>query len=286
MVVREDMAETLRHNPRLSELITWRRGDSLVDLSRRLKATPWSHQLDLHGSLRSHALRRLVGGRWTSYTKHRLRRALLVQSGGTRGGDLGHVAERYFAAAAGLDVVPDGLPPEFFTTREAEREADAFLAEHGLGEKRTLLAFAPGAAHFTKRWPTERWSALLRRIRGNADVVILGGPGDQDLASGIARAGEGRAVSAAGRLHAHRDGSTAQAVASPGVVRYRGPPPGHGGRDAGGGPLRPHGGAIRLLPLSRPGHGAPARPPLPPLQHARGAHVPTRAPPLHDGAQP
>ena len=200
MVVREDMAETLVHNPRLSELIPLRRGDSLAELSRRLKATPWSHRLDLHGSLRSHALRRLVGGHWTTYPKHRLRRALLVRSGGARGGDLGPVAERYFAAAAGLDVVPDGLPPEFFTTREAEREADAFLSEHGLGEKRTLIAFAPGAAHFTKRWPAERWSALLRRIRANADVVILGGTGDQDLASGIARAGEGRAASAAGRF--------------------------------------------------------------------------------------
>lgn len=200
MVVREDMAETLRHNPRLTELVAWPRGGSLTELASQLKATPWTHRLDLHGSLRSHALRRLVGGHWTSYPKHRIRRTMLVRTGGTRGGDLGPVAERYFAAAADLDVQPDGQPAEFFTTREAEREADAFLAEHGLGEQRTLLAFAPGAAHFTKRWPADRWAALLRRIRSTADVVVLGGPGDRELASGIARAGEGRAASAAGRF--------------------------------------------------------------------------------------
>ena len=198
MVVREDLAETLRHNPRLTELITWRRGSSLADLGRQLKATPWTHRLDLHGSLRSHTLRRLVGGRWTSYPKHRVRRALLIRTGTKRGGDLGPVAERYFAAAAGLDVQPDGGPPEFFTTREAEREADAFLAEHKLGTGRTLLAFAPGAAHFTKRWPVDRWAALMRRIRSNADVVILGGPADLEVARSIAEASGGTAASAAG----------------------------------------------------------------------------------------
>lgn len=199
-VVREDMAETLRHNPRLTELITWRRGDSLTGLGRRLKATEWTHRLDLHGSMRSHALRQLVGGRWTGYPKHRLRRTLLVQTGAARGGDLGPVAERYFSAAADLDVLPDGGPPEFFTTREAERDADAFLTERGLGAKRTLIAFAPGAAHFTKRWPTDRWEALIRRIRATADVVILGGSADRQIADAIAAAGGGSTASAAGRF--------------------------------------------------------------------------------------
>ncbi len=197
-MVREDMAETLRHNPRLTELITWRRGDSLPELARRLKATEWTHRLDLHGSLRSHALRQLVGGRWTGYPKHRWRRAMLVRSGAARGGALGPVAERYFAAAADLDVTPDGGSPEFFTTREAEREADTFLAERGLGTRRTLIAFAPGAAHFTKRWPLDRWEALMRRIRSNADVVILGGPGDRAAAEAIAAVGGDAAASAAG----------------------------------------------------------------------------------------
>lgn len=199
-VVREDMAETLLHNPRLTELIPWRRGSSLTELAHQLRATPWTHRLDLHGSLRSHALRRLVGGHWASFSKHRIRRALLVRSGATRGGDLGPVAERYFAAAAGLDVRPDGGPAEFFTTREAEREADAFLAEQQLGTTRTLLAVAPGAAHFTKRWPPDRWAALVRRLRSSADVVILGGPGDRELATMIAEAGGPTVANAAGRF--------------------------------------------------------------------------------------
>jgi heptosyltransferase II len=200
MVVREDMAETVRHNPRLTDLVTWVHGTPLGPLAATLRQTPWTHRLDLHGSLRSHALRRLVGGSWTGYSKHRVRRAMLIQSGTRRGGALGPVAERYFEAAAGLDVQPDGGPAEFFVTSEAQREAEAFLATHQLGVTRTLIALAPGAAHATKRWPVEHWAALARRLRTTCDLVVLGGPGDRELAATIAEAGGETAASAAGRF--------------------------------------------------------------------------------------
>ncbi|MGH7594477.1 MAG: glycosyltransferase family 9 protein, partial [Gemmatimonadales bacterium] len=158
-VVREDMADTLRNNPHVDELIDWRRGSSLPALARRLRAQRWTHRLDLHNSLRSHLLRRLLGGRWTSYPKHRLRRQLLIATHGKRGGRLGHVAERYFAAARDLDVTPDGRPAEFFTTPAADAEAAAFLAQRSLGRARPVIAIAPGAAHFTKRWPPHHWLA-------------------------------------------------------------------------------------------------------------------------------
>ncbi len=198
MVVREDMAETVQHNPRLTEVVTWKRGTGLGPLAATLRQTAWSHRLDLHGSLRSHTLRRLVGGSWSSYSKHRIRRAMLIQSGARRGGALGPVAERYFEAAVGLDVTPDGEPAEFFVTSEAQRAAEAFLQEHRLGVARTLIALAPGAAHATKRWPVEHWSALARRLRTTCDVVVLGGPGDRDMATAIAEAGGDTAASAAG----------------------------------------------------------------------------------------
>ena len=199
-VVREDMADTIRHNPRLTEVITWNRATPLADLARRLRSEEWTHRLDLHGSLRSHTLRRLVGGSWTAHPKHRLRRSLLIRTGRRYGGSLGHAAERYFAAAHDLDVTPDGGPPEFFFPVEAQRTADRVLEEHGLGSSRTLIALAPGAAHFTKRWPTEHWEALVRRVRSTADMVIIGGPAERELGDVLASAGGGAVVNAAGQF--------------------------------------------------------------------------------------
>ena len=200
VVVREDMADVLRHNPRISDLITWRRGSSLLDLARQLRAQEWTHRLDLHGSLRTFLLRQLVGGEWGSYAKHRGRRRQLIRSGGQRGGFLGAVADRYFEAAKGLDVVPDGGPAEVFTSTVEESAAAAFLAAHHLGQSRGLVAVSPGAAHFTKRWPTEYWIALVKELAERNDVVVLGGPGDRDVAAAMAAAGGDRAASAAGEF--------------------------------------------------------------------------------------
>lgn len=200
MVVRDDLADTLRHNPRLSDLVTWPRGGSLRALATELGRTEWTHRLDLHGSLRSRLLRQLMGGSWVGYPKYRWRRTLLIRSGRRYGGALGHVAERYFEAATGLDVRPDGGPPEFFTSQEAEREADAFLLEAGLGTSRPLIALAPGAAHWTKRWPASHWEALVRRLRGGSDLVVVGGGDDHPIGEQLVQAGGGRVANAAGRF--------------------------------------------------------------------------------------
>ncbi|MCE9609419.1 MAG: hypothetical protein K8R23_04255, partial [Chthoniobacter sp.] len=157
VVVREDMADILRHNPRISELITWRRGSSLLELARRLRAGEWTHRLDLHGSLRSFLLRQLVGGDWGGYSKHRARRRLLVRSGGQRGGFLGAVAERYFEAAKGLDVLPDGGPAEVFT---ATVEEDAIrgpyrVRRHIEGDPRNSVIIPP-CGSTGRPWGVER----------------------------------------------------------------------------------------------------------------------------------
>src|SRR5690606_31429503 len=105
----------------------------------------------------SRRLRLMVGGNWQGYPKHRWRRTLLIASTRRWGGDLGPVVERYALAARGLDVTLDDLPAEVFTSVDAERQADALLAERNLGRTRRLVALVPGAAHFTKRWPPEYW---------------------------------------------------------------------------------------------------------------------------------
>lgn len=199
-VVRADMADALRHNPRVTEVVAWVRSAPLTGLASRLRETEWTHRLDLHGSVRSMALRQLVGGNWTGFPKHRLRRTLIIRTGRRRGGHLGHVADRYFEAAAGLDVEPDGGGAEFFFPTQAQNEADDFLRHHGLGQARTLVAVAPGAAHATKRWPLAHWEALVRRARAASDIVVVGGPGEESLGEALVVAGGGAVANAAGRF--------------------------------------------------------------------------------------
>jgi heptosyltransferase-2 len=132
--------------------------EPLVSLASRLRATAWDHRLDLHGSLRSLLLRRLVGGRWSGWRKPRLRRAVRVWTKRRLGHDPRPVAELYFGAARALGVVPDGAPPEIHPGPPDDARAAPFAPDT------RFVAIAPGASHATKRWPAAHWERLARLL--------------------------------------------------------------------------------------------------------------------------
>lgn len=200
-VTRQDYVPLFSRNPRVTEVIGYDPATPLRHLARDLRDRGFTHRLDLHGSLRSRALRILVGGEWTGYPKRRLARSVLIRLKRDVFRDRRHVAERYFDAAHGLGVSPDDGPPEMFIHTDAIRAADQFLGDHGLGRERTLVAVVPGAAHATKQWPERHWEALLPLLTGaGMDVVILGGGKEQALGARLAAAGAPYAASAAGRF--------------------------------------------------------------------------------------
>lgn len=203
MVTRDRHAPLLEGNPHLHRLVVLGPDSPLSALARELRRETFTHRLDLHRSLRSRQLRWLLGGRWTSYPKHRVARAALIRMHRDIYRDRRPVAERYFDAARDLGVQPDGDPAEIFLDLATLRRADQALATGGRqGDSRTLLALAPGAAHATKRWPLAHWTDLAARLegQGTADLVVLGGPGDVDAGAAIAAAAPTRAVNLAGVL--------------------------------------------------------------------------------------
>jgi lipopolysaccharide heptosyltransferase II len=189
----------LSHNPHLDRVISLEPGRSLTSLAAELRAEPYSHRLDLHGSLRARVLRTLVPGRWSGYPKHRVARALLIHGKRNQYRDHRPVPERYFSAAQELDVTPDHGPPEFFLGPDAEQQTADWLEAAGFASKRPMIAVAPGAAHATKRWPLEHWQNLVEQIVSDGfDVAVVGGSGDAHLGTVLANLPGGRVASAAG----------------------------------------------------------------------------------------
>jgi heptosyltransferase II len=198
-VTRQEYVPLFSRNPRVTEVIGYNPATPLRHLARDLRDRGFTHRLDLHGSLRSRALRVLVGGDWTGYPKRRWARSVLIRTRRDVFRDRRHVAERYFDAARGLGVAPDDGPPEMFIHHDAIRAADGFLAERRLGQERTLVAVVPGAAHATKEWPERHWQSLIPILTGaGLDVVILGGGKEVGLGARLAAVGAPHAASAAG----------------------------------------------------------------------------------------
>jgi lipopolysaccharide heptosyltransferase II len=214
VLTKQSYVPLLSHNPHLDRVIGLTADQRLSTLAAELRAARFTHHLDLHDNLRSRMLRALVPGRWATYPKHRLARALLIYTKRNRYRDRRPVAERYFSAAGDLDVIPDGGPPELHLAPESLRKVGDWMAAAGLARERPLIAVAPGAAHATKRWPAEHWRMLLRRMgEAGLDAVIVGGPEDALLGATLAD-GEYRVKNAAGLFGLQETGAVLQRAAA------------------------------------------------------------------------
>jgi heptosyltransferase-2 len=215
VLTKQEHAPLLSHNPHLSGVISIGPDRSLPSVTPVLRAGRYSHLLDLHDSLRSRLLRVLVPGNWSTYPKHRIARAALIHIKKNWYRDWRPVAERYFTAARGLGVAPDGRPPEFFLAAQAKADVDHWLKASGIAQTRAVIAVAPGAAHATKRWPLRQWHSLIGQlVRGGSDVVVVGGVADQSIATVLTADHPTRVISAAGRFGLQGTGALLQRAAA------------------------------------------------------------------------
>jgi heptosyltransferase-2 len=71
-------------------------------------------------------------------------------------------------------------------------EIAAWRIRRGLTQDQPIVALAPGAVGPSKRWTTEGFAALARRLKDDgAAVWVLGGPGEKATATAIAAEGGG-----------------------------------------------------------------------------------------------
>ncbi|PYO94202.1 MAG: hypothetical protein DMD62_07030 [Gemmatimonadetes bacterium] len=202
-VTKRALAPLVVENPHLTRVIELDPAERITDLARRLRSLGATHGLDLHGSMRSLALRWLVPCRWSGYSKRRLARTTLIATKIDMYGRHVPVPERYFEAARALDVTPDGGPPEFFLAPASRAHMKYWLAEVGIADK-PFAVIAPGAAHATKRWPVAHWQALTARLEQlGYSVVAVGGPADRELARTLG----GRVINVAGELTLQETGA-------------------------------------------------------------------------------
>jgi len=72
--------------------------------------------------------------------------------------------------------------PRLYPTAQDEAKAALFQSGH------TYICIAPTSVWFTKQWPAEKWTALIRRLPAGVRVLLLGGPADAQACTDIAAA--------------------------------------------------------------------------------------------------
>jgi heptosyltransferase-2 len=94
----------------------------------------------------------------------------------------------------GGDIERDDL--ELWTTAADEKFVDDLWREHGLANDELVVGIAPGAGAVRRQWPVDSYARLARWLvdQYNARVVILGGPGEENLGRTIASAVDSAAI--------------------------------------------------------------------------------------------
>ncbi len=172
-----------------------------------LKQEDYSYLIDLHHNLRSLQVKLALKGKAYSFNKLNWEKWLMARFKINRLPDK-HIVDRYMETAAPLGVENDGKGLDYFIPEQDEVEVGAFLSANVLAEAREVprfVAFAIGAAHNTKRLPTDKIISICKKI--GLPVVLLGGPGEAEEGRQIAEAAGGHVFNTCGLLNLNQSAS-------------------------------------------------------------------------------
>jgi heptosyltransferase-2 len=147
-----------------------RRLEDLVSMSAELEDCDLI--VDLHGNARTRLLTFRQRAPVLRAPSYRMRRWRWVRARWTRPAPTPHALERYAQALQPIGLTVSGTPA-VVVDEAAERWGRDFEASWPSPGPRPV-ALAPGARHWTKRWPEEHWLALHAALaeQGHRQVVL------------------------------------------------------------------------------------------------------------------
>ena len=204
-VVRPETADLLRNNRNVDDIVLYdKKGRQkgpveLLRLARRLREASYDAALIPHRSFRSALLGYLAGVPIRVGFDRSAGRRLMTDRVPF---PAAHEVERNLFLLAPWSVDTAGFRPALYPD-DADREAgDLLMRESGIQATDRILGISAGSVWATKRWPPERFAALIRRIADEYDyrIVLFGGEDDRPLCSDIAQASGTDPLNAAGHL--------------------------------------------------------------------------------------
>ena len=178
-VLKKEFYELLQYNPNIDHIYKYDTSTKLPGLKKlreTLKTKGYDYIFDLQNNFRSnYLLKAFPDAKKGQIDKLKIKRALLIYLKINRYGKILPVPLRYLKTAEAAAVKDDGLGLELLL-------GDNIHAPEIEGK---YIAIAAGAAHFTKRWPLEKFKTLIQKIidNHNLNIVLLGGKEDTSVFS-------------------------------------------------------------------------------------------------------
>jgi len=216
-LTREEYSIILQNNPYINRIISFntKKGFSgLRMLKHNLEEEKYHAVFDLHGSLRSRYLTFLLNSdEIRRIKKYYLKRFLLVKAkinffrnrGNSGSNRTFSVVEKYLRTCGFSETSGnfEQIKLELFPLSQDLKNADLFWKK--FAGKSLRLAVAPGAKHFTKRWPAEYYGELAALLykKYKLKTVFVGGPDEVQTVNEICKIADPKenfTVNLAGKL--------------------------------------------------------------------------------------
>jgi ADP-heptose:LPS heptosyltransferase len=181
VATRPAYAQVYANNPHVAQCIEVNTNLPFNEQKKALvEGGPYDCVIDLHDSLRTRLLRRGLSRRIMVVYKRALQRRLLVSMKIDLMRGAPDVLGRYFETVSSLSVVDDGTGPELFIGGTPLPDGAWFASAN------PVIAIAPGARHFTKRYPADLSAQVVARlIERGMRVLIVGGGDDREIVDDV-----------------------------------------------------------------------------------------------------
>jgi lipopolysaccharide heptosyltransferase II len=186
-LVKEEYADVVRHNPHITNVITFPALGSFDDVRRlrsTIKQTDYDLVIDIHDSLRSRYV--CLGARnVVRINKRKFARFLLVQFQHdvySAFGDAPSVALRYLEPVINLGVADDGEGLEMFVSADTTAKVHELVRRSGFTSEQKFIGMCPSAKHNTKMWLKERFAEVASELSKKHNLpIMLFGAGDDEV---------------------------------------------------------------------------------------------------------
>ncbi len=192
--VAQNFADILKYNPRINNIYHYDKSiprnmqkESRNKFLSEINLKQYDLLIDLQKNIRSYQFSSGIFKSKVSMNKNRLHKLSLVYCKKPLKSGL-RVAEEYIRTVDELGVKPDKKCPEIWL--QSDLDSGRYLP-HFRKQTNEIknIVIAPGAHHYTKQWPKEKFAALVKLLieKYNCSIKLTGGNADVQICDDIIR---------------------------------------------------------------------------------------------------
>jgi lipopolysaccharide heptosyltransferase II len=182
-IVDERCAQVLEGNPYIEKLFIWNRKEKSLsyyaNLKRQLRSEKFDLSIDFHGLAKSAFLVKLAKAKFkiaSSSTNGMRELSWLISKQIKNPNAQAHCVERHLSAVKYLDCDEIYEYPISISDKDLNSVKEKLLNEGA--NLNNIIAIHPGGGWISRRWPSDRYAKLVKKLRDelNPSIVLIGGP--------------------------------------------------------------------------------------------------------------